>query len=81
MMKEDVCNMIQEIMGEMQCPKDFKCAKYGFALLCKVKNHWQRDLLDCLEPNPSDCTFVLSLNDSYVCECPLRVYIKKKLNK
>ena len=29
---------IEEIIGQMKCPKDFKCQKLAFNVLCKAKD-------------------------------------------
>ena len=78
MMKQEVREKIQEIIGNMNCPMDFKCAESGFNELCKVKKYGIEDLLECLESNPSECKFALNFGNTYFCKCPLRVYIKEK---
>ncbi len=35
--KEEEKKKIEQLMGEIQCPKDFKCVKENFACLCQVK--------------------------------------------
>lgn len=37
-MKEEHKKKIEEIIGEMQCPKNFNYAKSGFEVLCKAKD-------------------------------------------
>jgi hypothetical protein len=73
---------LQEIIGELECPKDFKCYKSGFEVLCKAKSIGVGDglFLVCFEKYPQTCKF-LNLERGYVCECPLRIYIAKKLKK
>ena len=63
----------------MECPKGFKCAKSGFDKLCRAKDIGLENYLECLEENPDDCPFALSFGYSYMCDCPLRVYLEKKL--
>ncbi len=72
---------IEEIIGQMQCPKNFKCAEAGFDVLCKAKDFGLECYLKCLEPNPLSCKFALSFGDGHLCQCPLRVYLSKKLKK
>jgi hypothetical protein len=81
MMKEEVRKKIEVIMGDMQCPKNFKCAESGFEDLCKAKDVGLDSYLKCLESNPSNCNFALSYGYKHFCQCPLRVYLAKKLNK
>lgn len=72
---------IEEIMGGMKCPKDFKCAKSGFKQLCKSKDFGVEDCLVCLEKEVVPCHFALSFGDECFCQCPLRIYLGKKLKK
>ncbi len=85
-MREDYKRQIEEILGRMQCPKDFKCAKLGFEELCEAKDVGLKVHLKCLESNPRDCRFseyffTEYFGAEYFCNCPLRVYIAKKLEK
>jgi len=80
-MKEEDRKKIWEIMGGMHCPKNFKCAEKGFEYLCNARDFGVENYLDCLEKDPSACSFALSFGSGYVCQCPLRVYLSKKLKK
>lgn len=80
-MEEDIKKEIEEIIGGMKCPKDFKCYKSGFENLCKAKDFGIKSYLECLEKNPQYCKFSLSFGYSYICQYPLRVYIVKKISK
>ena len=79
-MDEKTKKEIEEIIGKMQCPRDFRCYQSGLETLCKAKTVGTNDLLVCLEKKPLKCKFV-SVKKGYVCECPLRYYIFKKLKK
>ena len=72
---------IAEIIGELRCPKNFKCYRSGFESLCKAKDLDIDSFLQCLEKAPRKCKFSFSFGGAYFCECPLRVYISKKMNK
>ncbi len=78
---EELEKGIAEIIGELQCPKDFKCYRSGFENLCKARNIGVELFLECLEEIPQKCKFSLMIGRSYLCECPLRNYIFKKLKK
>ncbi|MCP4614539.1 MAG: hypothetical protein GY845_38150 [Planctomycetes bacterium] len=78
-MKEEDRKKTEEIMGEMSCPKSFKCAESGFEMLCKAKDNGLKGYLDCLDAEASRCTFALQFGDGYFCKCPLRVYLSKEL--
>ncbi len=79
-MKEEYRKKIEELIGQMQCPKDFKCAESGFENLCKARDLGLESYLECLEDNPSRCLFAQSFGNKYYCRCPLRVYLAKQLN-
>jgi hypothetical protein len=72
---------IKEIIGQVKCPKDFKCAHSGFEKLCVARDCGMDHYLECLEDNPLICKFVIVFGDRYFCQCPLRVYIAKHIEK
>jgi hypothetical protein len=72
---------IEEIIGQLKCPKDFKCYKSGFEVLCKAKDIGIESFLECLEETPFACKFAVPFGGLYYCQCPLRVYVAKKLGK
>ncbi len=80
-MQQDSDKQIEEIIGQMKCPKDFRCWKSGLEVLCKARDIGQESFLECLEENPQECKFSLSFGYSYFCQCPLRVYIAKELKR
>ena len=65
-MKDEDRKKIEEIMGTMQCPKNFKCAESGFEHLCRATDFGAEKYLDCLEENPSACLFALP-SDTVTC--------------
>jgi hypothetical protein len=81
-MDEKTKKELEEIMGEMQCPKGFKCYKSGLEVLCKAKSVevGEDSLLVCLEKHPEKCKFIAP-ERRYICQCPLRIYIAEKLKK
>ena len=72
---------IEDIVGGIECPKDFKCYKSGFQKLCRAKDIGIESFLECLEKDPKKCKFSLSFGLIHLCQCPLRVYIAKKLKR
>ena len=80
-MKKEDKRKLEEIMAGVQCPKGFKCAEHGFERLCKAKDFGLESFLECLEENPQLCHFNQPFGDRYLCQCPLRVYLGKKLKK
>jgi hypothetical protein len=79
--KKDVKNKIKEIIGELNCPKNFSCTKHEFKHLCKGKDIGLDSFLECQEKDTSNCVFSVSYGQSRYCSCPLRVYLAKKLEK
>ena len=79
-MDEEHHQEIEEIMGVMKCPNGFKCYKSGLEALCKARNIGAESFLLCWEKKPERCKF-LSTADGHLCECPLRIYIARKLKK
>ena len=80
-MEPDHKKEIEQIIGEFVCPKDFICYKSGFDSLCKAKDIGLEPYLECLDENPEECVFLLPYANVHYCDCPLRLYIAKKLKK
>jgi hypothetical protein len=80
-MEQDHEKELKEIIGDLKCPHHFRCCKRGFEDLCKAQDVGLQWYLVCLEPQPQQCKFSVLVADKYLCECPLRVYIAKKLKK
>ncbi len=74
-------NEIEEIISQFKCPKDFRCYKSGLKVLCKAKDIGLDTYLECMEVYPQTCPFSVAFGYSHLCQCPLRVYIAKKLKK
>ncbi len=70
---------VEEIIGKMSCPKDFKCADSDFKYLCLAKDIGLESHLQCLEKSPFECYFALEFDDKFYCACPLRIYLCKHL--
>ena len=80
-MEEKVRKKIDEILAGMECPKNFKCAEHGLERLCEAVDIGLEHFIQCREKHPENCTFALSFGNNYFCQCPLRVYLHKKLKK
>ncbi len=78
-MDDELKRKIEEIIGQMECPKDFRCARNGFETLCEAKDCGVAGLIYCLEDNPMLCKFALPFGFTYVCRCPLRAIIARKI--
>ena len=78
-MREKEKKQIENIIGHMKCPKNFKCADSGFERLCKARDFGLDKFLECLEESPSECPFALPFGSTHFCQCPLRVHLAKAL--
>jgi hypothetical protein len=72
---------IEEIAAGLKCQKDFVCYTSEFKKLCKAQDVGIESFLECLEKKPESCQFSLSFGLMHLCECPLRIYLYKKLKK
>ncbi len=72
---------IEQIISNMQCPKDFECHKFEFEKVSPTRDLGVETFVECLSDNPTPCTFSLTFGNKFFCKCPLRVYIKKKLGR
>lgn len=75
---------IQQIMGEMECLKNFQCAQDGFEDLCRVRDFGDDKAVQCLEETSPPCHFAGVYDYGFqmrFCRCPLRVYVAKNLGR
>lgn len=79
-MQHEDMKVIEDIIDGIKCPNDFDCYKKEIEDLCKAKDFGLSDFLECLEKKP-ECKFSVPYGSWYLCECPLRIYIAKKLKK
>ncbi len=71
---------IEQIISEMECPKDFVCHKSGFERLGKTRLIADGQRIECLEENARLCKFALLFGPLTICKCPLRNYIAMNLH-
>lgn len=71
---------IEQIISEMECPKNFICYESDFENLSKIKLIADGERIVCLEENPLTCKFALCYGSLMLCQCPLRNYIAKNFN-
>jgi len=79
--EQDIKKEVEEIIGRLQCPKDFECYKSGFENLCKARDFGAERYLECLKKEPRECKFAVPFGYGFLCKCPLRIYIATKLKK
>lgn len=70
---------LEQIIGELKCPKDFYCFKSGNNGLDNKIDSGMKSFLVCLEEKLQGCTFSLSSEKHSLCKCPLRDYISSEL--
>ncbi len=80
-MLEEYKTEIEKIIGQIECKKGFKCYESGFKILCKAEDIGINSFLECLEREPNACQFSFPFGLTYLCKCPLRVYVADKMNK
>jgi hypothetical protein len=80
-MEEDQRKEIEEIINQFKCQRDFLCCKRDFEDLCKAEDIGLETFLKCLDEDPRSCPVSVPFGYGYLCECPLRMYICKKLKK
>ena len=72
---------IGKIIDRIKCTKDFECYKSGFKNLGKARDIGVEGYAECLEDNPAACAFSVPFGYGFLCKCPLRIYIAKKLKQ
>ncbi|MFO7967163.1 MAG: hypothetical protein R6U44_06160 [Archaeoglobaceae archaeon] len=80
----DLKHEIEEIMENMDCPKDFACYKANFENLCKFEELCIEDYVECgssCNESLTICPSRFDFGGSYLCSCPLRVFVAKRLNR
>jgi len=80
-MDEKTRQRIRELIGYLRCEKGFVCAESGLAELCKARDCGLDNYLECCEERPADCQFALAFGLSHLCQCPVRVYLSKKIRR
>ncbi len=78
-MKQDWKEQLEELMGKMECPKDFLCCKSNFRKLCKTEYIRADEFWECQDKKTQDCSFSALHTYTYLCRCPLRHYSAEKL--
>ncbi|UCC99206.1 MAG: hypothetical protein JSW66_04830 [Phycisphaerales bacterium] len=72
---------IEQIIKEMDCPRDFECYKSDFENLCDVGIVGDAKMVECIEEDAHTCTFGVPFGRGVLCKCPLRNYIAKHFTR
>lgn len=80
-MEPDHEREIRQLISEFDCPKDFICYKSRLINLCRAEDIGLEPYLECFDESSEGCAFLLSYANVRFCDCPLRLYIAKKLKR
>ena len=80
-MDQESKKAMEEIIGGLECPKDFICYKSGCEVLCKAEDIGLKLYHRCLEEQSSQCKFSFRCRDEFYCSSPVRLHISKELKK
>ena len=81
-MKQHQKEELLDILCGLHCDKDFVCYTSGQIKLCKAEDVGFESYLVCLQEHPEECKFSVKVfGDKHFCQCPLRVYLAKKMKK
>lgn len=69
--------LLNRLMENLRCQKDYKCLENGLKDLCNAKDIDLINYIECLESVDSVCSFKLKVKKCSYCDCPIRVYISK----
>ena len=78
-MKQNLDIKIEEILGGLKCPKSYLCYSSGPEKVCEAKDIGLESFLVCLERDSIGCKFSVVFGGIRFCQCPLRIYIAKKV--
>jgi len=70
-------DQIEQIVKQMNCPRDFECYKSDFDNLSDVGIVGDAKMVECIEESAQTCEFGFPFGLGVLCKCPLRNYIAK----
>jgi hypothetical protein len=72
--------VIETIMAETNCPKDFECYRSKFENLCPARHLPRTNLIECQSGPWHKCLMSVAYGDKMrVCGCRLRNYVAAEL--
>lgn len=72
---------IEELARSIKCSKNLGCITSSFDAPCRARDIGLQNNLVCLEESGLGCGYQMSVAVGQFCQCPVRVYIGKTLNK
>jgi len=80
-MKEEDRRKLEEIISQLDCQKNFKCATSNFENLCEAEDIGIDSHVLCHDSATFLCGFALTVDQRNFCSCPVRIYLAKHLGK
>ncbi|MEK6755160.1 MAG: hypothetical protein AABZ02_03305 [Bacteroidota bacterium] len=74
-------DQIEQIIKQMNCPRDFECYTSDFENLSDVGIVGDAKMVECIEENAQTCEFGVPFGLGVLCRCPLRNYIAKHFTR
>ena len=78
---EEEIDTIASIISKQDCPLDFKCYKSGFEDLCGAILDSDGMVVECIDENATKCRYSSPFGSSFICACPMRIYIARHFRK
>jgi hypothetical protein len=72
---------LEDLARTVKCSKDFECLRSRFAKLCPAQDIGLQNNLLCFAGSTFYCDYCMALGAGQFCQCPIRIYIGKKLKK
>jgi hypothetical protein len=80
-LQQNIQEDIEEIINGLKCPKNFRCYTSKFKSLCRAKDVGLKSFVACMDRDSLGCKFAILFGGLCFCQCPLRVYVAKNLQK
>jgi len=72
---------IREMVGGLSCQKDFSCVTQKSDYPGEPAEGGLGALFTCLGKKVQVCTFADTSGERFLCKCPLRLYLRKELQR
>lgn len=77
----DEIETIEEIFSKQDCPLDFICYKSGFEDICGAIMDSDGMVVECVDENAKECHHSSPFGSTFLCACPMRLYIAREFHK
>ena len=79
-MKKFDMELARSKLGALKCEKGLICAQSGLESLCKALSIGSESFAFCQEKSP-ECSFTFPFGGTYMCKCPVRIFLANELQK